>query len=272
MRCSPAETKRGQRAVRQPAVVSTPRTSDAVRSSRATTPVPRVRTRSVFAFEAAAAVRRSRCHRLGGPPAGEARRAVLANEARGQSLLLEPAGCGVAEHEGGGRGGVRGEAASGGDGDGSPRVSAGLPVRGSITWCAMPCSVRQRRTAVPDVARPPSAIATTGPACRGGGVVVGDADGPARRRRRPRDGDVAAERDQHARAVTCGGRPGGSVRRPGLRGRAEVELEPAGDVSSSRSRSSSMSRQVARRGATGPQRPRAACADERERPVVAGRP
>ena len=42
-------------------------------------------------------------------------------------------------------------------------VDADLPVRGSMTWWHVTAPARHRRTAVPDVARPPAEIDTTGP-------------------------------------------------------------------------------------------------------------
>ena len=136
------------------------------------------------------------------------------------------------------------------------------------------CAVRQRRTVVPDVARPPLAIATPGPAIvEGSRVIVGDADGPARRRRRARQRQRRLRGDEHARPVTVR-RPTGRQRPPSsaLAVAPRSSSSPRGTVSSSRSRSSSMSCQVARRGATGRSAHDPRVRDERERPVVAGRP
>ena len=41
--------------------------------------------------------------------------------------------------------------------------STGIPVRGSTMWWSSIPPARQRRTSVLEVARPPEAIATTGP-------------------------------------------------------------------------------------------------------------
>ena len=80
-------------------------------------------------------------------------------------------------------------------------VIAELPVRGSMMWWRSPPRTRQRRAATPEVARPPPSTATTGPAESSGASWwsarrIGQPAG----RRGSRDGDVAAERDEHSRA------------------------------------------------------------------------
>ena len=119
----------------------------------------------------------------------------------------------------------------------------------------------------------PRAIATTGPGPSRGAVVIRRRCGSTSRRvRRSGDGDVAAERDERARhpsAAAIGARP--YDRRPGLGGRAEVELDSARDPqrAAARCRAATSWRQGSR-GAPGRERPRVALAHERERAVVAG--
>src|SRR5215469_12610005 len=60
-------------------------------------------------------------------------------------------------------------------------------------------------------------------------VVVSHSDLPAVARRPPGDGDVPAETDQRAVPGQVGDQPGAPIGGPGLCGRAEVELCPAGE-------------------------------------------
>src|SRR5579862_2072514 len=57
-------------------------------------------------------------------------------------------------------------------------------------------------------------------------MVVGNPDRPAALRRGSRDGNVAAERNEHTARGELGSRSGDAVCRERLRGRAEVELDP----------------------------------------------
>ena len=144
---------------------------------------------------------------------------------------------------------------------------AGRPVRGSMMWCA---SEPQRRTLVLDVARPPERRVSACPgACGGASMVVGDPDRPAGGGRRARDGDVAAEVDEHARALGCRGRP------PRPRGRQPAPSRwrrgrgsrRAGIRTTPRASSTDTALQPATRRGDEPGRP---VADGREVAVVAG--
>ncbi len=148
-------------------------------------------------------------------------------------------------------------------------VSAGRPVLGSIRWCASPVLVGQRRTEVPDVARPPVCSDTSGPptSCECS-MVVRDADAPAARRPSAGDGDVPSQGDEHTCPKDGSELVSSVVCLLRFRGRAEVELDAVrylqclqlvvdDHVEPSLPRSSRADR------------PAAAAADERERAVVA---
>ena len=110
-------------------------------------------------------------------------------------------------------------------------VSAGRAVRGSTMWWSSPPEVVQRRTCVPELASPPAddRNGRTGPVERRG-VVVGDPHRPAAVGGRTRDGDVAAEGDEHAGADRPCDRRRRAVGGERLRSRAEIELDAVRDA------------------------------------------
>ena len=103
---------------------------------------------------------------------------------------------------------------------------AASPVHGSTMWCTRRPLRSQVRAVVPEVARPPSAMATTWSTWAGGGVALG---GDARWPNRPRDGSgnghVAAQVHQHATAERLGDPVGGPVGGEGLGGGPEVDVD-----------------------------------------------
>ena len=133
-------------------------------------------------------------------------------------------------------------------------------------WCA---SAPQRRTVVLDVARPPERRVSGLPRrLRRRVMVVGDPDRPALGGRRARDGDVAAEVDEHGRAPgRRGGRRGRAIGGQRLRGGAEVQAHASRDPHHAARRIDRHRPPARHPGGDEPGRP---VADGREVPVVAG--
>ena len=189
-------------------------------------PVPRVRYQNVFALSRR---RRSRCPAVGGPAGRADVAAVVADEAGGEVAAPRASRRGVAEHDRGGRGDVRVEARGRGDGDAFARASsAGSPVAGRARGarchgrCASAgrsCSTSRGR---------PRRSRRRARRCRGArrgrrrcGRPAAGGGGPATATSPPRETSTPGPFVRR--------RSRGQRRRPGLGGRAEVELDPARD-------------------------------------------
>ena len=103
------------------------------------------------------------------------------------------------------------------------QLDAERPVRGSTMWWSAPAAVAQRRTVVPDVARPPAETLTVGPGeSSGSRVVVGDANRPAGEWWLAGDRDVSTQEDEDAAARRGESRARGSIGGKRFGRRAEV--------------------------------------------------
>ena len=110
----------------------------------------------------------------------------MTDEPGGETAKLEPGGRVRAEDDRCRARRIGVDTGRAGHGDRAPRRTAEPPVRGSMMWWRSPPRTRQRRTATPEVARPPPAHRDHRP---GGAercvVVIGDADRPAADRNLP---------------------------------------------------------------------------------------
>ena len=271
-RCRPAVTKRGQRAERQRTVVSTPRATDAVRSSSA----PDAEPARQEPERLAAGGREDHATRASsGQPPTRTTDPSWRTARRGQAPARR-ASAGAASPST--TAAVAAMLASAQDAAATLTwrhgVSAGRPERGSRMWWASPlvgppaADGRARRGEA--AARDRDHGARAG---ERGGVIVGDAHrpaagggGPATATSPPRQTRAP---EPVADAIRCGGPVGG----PRLRRRAEVELDARRDEQ----------RPLlvveldvppgpAPRAAIGADAPRLTLAHEREGPVVARRP
>ena len=201
-----------------------PSATDAVSRSSATMPVPRVRYQNVLALPATS-------DQAPTSSAASRRRPATspldADETRRQPPVVEPAGAACAEHDRSRAAMLASTHVAAATWPSASNLLAGRPVAGRACDAASPAAVRQRRTVVLEVARPPVLDRhDRAMARRAAPLVLGDPDRPAA----PclsGNRDVATERDEHAAAVCSAIVRAALVGRPCLGGRAEVELDTA---------------------------------------------